>query len=172
MASLMEDLIDVLTKEHVEYEKLLELSKKKTPIIVKGSVIELQKITDEEQSVVERVSHLEKKRNEVLNDIATVINKDVNSLKIMNLIQLLGKQPVEQKKLSIIYDKLKSTLSDMMIINTNNRELIQQSLEMVEFDMNLIQAMRQAPETADYNKGAYSAGNVMGMNKGSFDAKQ
>jgi hypothetical protein len=60
----------------------------------------------------------------------------------------------------------------MMIINSNNRELIQQSLEMVEFDMNLIQAMRQAPETADYNKGAYSAGNIMGMNKGGFDAKQ
>ena len=45
------------------------------------------------------------------------------------------------------------------------------SLEMVEFDMNLLQAMKAAPETANYNKGAYTAGEVIGTDRGSFDAK-
>ena len=34
MASLMEDLIEVLEKENSEYEKLLALSMKKTPVII------------------------------------------------------------------------------------------------------------------------------------------
>ena len=38
MASLMENLIDVLYKEVTEYETLLGLSMKKTPIIVANNV--------------------------------------------------------------------------------------------------------------------------------------
>ncbi len=168
----MEDLIDVLRKEHEEYKILLELSRNKTPVIVKGAIDELQKITDEEQNVVGRISHLDKKREEVMNDIANVINRDVKTLKISNLILLLGRQPEEQKQLSLIYDELRATLRDMVMINNQNRELINQSLEMVEFDLNLIQAMRQAPETGDYNRGAANAGNIMGSLTSGFDAKQ
>ena len=52
MASLMETLIDVLDKESAEYEKLLELTMKKTPVIVSENLDELAKITDEEQIIV------------------------------------------------------------------------------------------------------------------------
>ena len=38
MASLIENLISVLEQESVEYETLLGLSMKKTPIIVKGDL--------------------------------------------------------------------------------------------------------------------------------------
>ena len=55
MASLVEVLIDTLTKEESEYVTLLDLSRKKTPVIVAGEVEKLQKITDEEQSVVDRL---------------------------------------------------------------------------------------------------------------------
>ncbi len=43
---------------------------------------------------------------------------------------------------------------------------------MVNFDLNLVQAMRTAPETANYNRGAYNTGSVMGNANGYFDAKQ
>ena len=49
--------------------------------------------------------------------------------------------------------------------------MIANSLEMVEFDLNLLQAMKAAPETANYNRGAYSAGETMGVERGGFDAK-
>ena len=45
----MENLIDVLDRESTEYEALLQLSQRKTPIIAGGDLAELQKITDEEQ---------------------------------------------------------------------------------------------------------------------------
>ena len=43
---------------------------------------------------------------------------------------------------------------------------------MVEFEMNLLQASKAAPETANYNRGAYNAGDTMGVIDHGFDAKQ
>lgn len=172
MASLIENLISVLEQENSEYEILLELSRKKTPVIVKGDIPRLQEITDEEQKVIDRIHHLEVKREEHIRDIANVINRDVEELKLENLIQLLGRSPEDQKRLSEIHEKLRVTLSQMQNVNAQNRELLTGALEMVEFDLNLLQSLRRAPETANYNKGAYSAGSVIGTYAGGFDAKQ
>lgn len=171
MASLIENLISVLEQESVEYETLLGLSMQKTPIIVAGDLPALQKITDEEQTVVSRINHLDRKRSEVIKDIANVMNKDVTTLKLVNLIQMLESRPAESGKLAEVHDRLKSVVGSMKQINNQNKELIAHSLEMVEFDMNLIHAMKAAPETANYNKGAYSAGDVMGNARSDFDAK-
>ena len=50
------------------------------------------------------------------------------------------------------------------------RELLKQALEMVEFDLTLLKSMRQAPETANYDKNAYNTGDILGSS--GFDAKQ
>ena len=54
--------------------------------------------------------------------------------------------------------------------NKRNEALLQQALEMVEFDLTLFKSMRQAPETANYDKNACNTGDLLG-NSG-FDAKQ
>lgn len=172
MASLMENLIDVLEKESSEYEGLLELSQRKTPIIVSGNLENLQKITDEEQELVSRISRLEKRRTEVTADIANVLNKDVTTLKLKNLIDMLSGRPVEQKCLAEAHDRLQASVKGLKRVNEQNGELLRNALEMVEFEMNLIQAMKTAPETANYNRGAYSAGDTMGVSSRGFDAKQ
>lgn len=172
MASLMENLISVLEEEGKTYGELLELSMKKTPIIVGGDLEGLQRITDEEQIVVARINRLDAKREEVTRDIANVLNKDVTKLKLVDIIQMLSQRPVEQKQLAAAHDKLKEVVGQMARINEQNRDLIQSSLEMVEFDLNLIQSMKSAPQTANYNRGAYSQGAFMGRSRGGFDAKQ
>lgn len=168
----MEDLMDILDKENTEYEKLLGLSTQKTPVIVAGNLEELQKITDEEQDVISRIAHYEQLRQENVKDIANVINRDVNTLKLVDLIQMLESRPAERNKLAAIYDKLSDTMRKMVRVNDQNRELIRNALEMVEFDMNLLQGLHKAPETANYNKGAYSAGSSVGADIGRFDARQ
>ena len=93
MASLMENLIDVLNRESNEYEGLLQISQRKTAIIVSSNLEELQKITDEEQNMVNRVNALDHKRMEVTKDIATVLNRDVTKLTLTNLIEMLAARP-------------------------------------------------------------------------------
>ena len=172
MASLMENLIQVLEQESEEYEGLLSLSQKKTPIIVSSDLEKLQKITDDEQVIVSRINQLEKKRTEVVADIANVLNRDVDTLKLANLIEMLAARPVEQAKLAEAHDRHQKSVYGLKRVNEQNRELLTNALEMIEFEMNLLQASKAAPETANYNKGAYNAGDTMGVYNGGFDAKQ
>ena len=162
MASLMENLIQVLEDEQVQYAGLLEMSTEKTDYIVAGDLENISRITDEEDKWLSNINRLEKKRTEVTADIANVLNKDVNTLKITNLVEMLAARPEEQKRLKDAGEGLSKVVRQLQQINERNRELITHSLEMVEFDMNLLQAMRTAPATANYNKGAYNTGSVIG----------
>ena len=172
MASLMEVLIDVLEQENQEYEKLLSLSMRKTSVIVSENLEELTKITDEEQIIVSRINNLDNQRNEAVNDIANVLNKDVDKLKIVDLIRMLSARPEEQEKLAIVFDKLRENVRGVKRANEQNRELIKDALELVQFNMNVLQSMNKAPESANYNRGAYNTGDMIGTSHMTFDAKQ
>lgn len=172
MASLMENLIEVLEQECEEYTGLLALSQAKTPIIVSGNLEALQKITDDEQALVSKLSNLDKKRREVTLDIANVLNRDVEQLKLSNLIDMLASRPGEQGKLIAVHDRLQDLVRLLQRTNEQNRELLANALEMVEFEMSILQATKTAPETANYTKGAYNSGLQMGVSSRGFDAKQ
>ena len=172
MASLMEVLIDVLEQENQEYEALLNLSMKKTPVIVSEDLDQLAKITDEEQIIVSRINHLDNQRNEAFNDIANVLNKDVEKLKIVDLIKMMAARPEEQRKLAEVFDRLQENVRNVKRINEQNRELIEAALDLVHFNISVLQAVNKAPETANYNKGAYNTGDMIGTSHMTFDAKQ
>lgn len=168
----MENLIDVLGQESEEYEGLLALSQKKMRIIAGANLEDLQKITDDEQEVVSRLNRLEKRRIEVAADIANVLNKDVETMKLTNLIEMLSARPAEQAALAAVHDRLKSVVREVQRTNEQNRELLEEALELVNFEMNMLQAYKAAPETANYTRSAYNSGAQMGVDSGGFDAKQ
>lgn len=170
MASLFENLIGDLESENSLYDELLSLSTRKTDIIIKGDVEALNKLVAEEQAIVEQINVYEKKRNEVTADIGNVLNRDPSKLTLSNLSELLANQPNEQKKLDEVHKKLTATLNDLKIRNESNKVLLQESLDMVQFEINLLQNMKMAPETANYNKNDYTHEVYVGP--GSFDAKQ
>jgi len=172
VASLIEELMSTLENEISEYKSLLELSEKKTPILVSGDMEQLRILTDEEQAVADRIVALDAKRASVTRDIADVLNTDVDSLKLSVLVDILKKQPEESKRLADIRDRLQSVVHSVKMVNDNNRELIKTSLDIVEFDLNLIKSMRQAPETNNYGRTAINDGSFLGGTRGGFDAKQ
>lgn len=172
MASLLENLIDILDRENTEYEALVVLADQKTPAIVEGDVESLGKITEDEQEIVGRIQRMEKSRREVLADIANVVNKDVETLKLINLIQMLGKRPDQQQLLMDVQAKLKGTIDRLREANDRNQMLLTDALEMVGFNLNMLRALKSAPQTANYTKSAYCTGSQLGMFHGSFDAKQ
>ena len=172
MASLLENLVETLDRETTEDEDLVDLSRKKTPVIVKGDIKNLEKITEDEQEVVGRIIHLEKLRVEVLTDIADVMNRDVHTLKLKNLVQMLEKTPEQQKLLMEVQEKLKKTVEGLKEVNERNQMLLKDAMEMVHFDLSMIQALKAAPQTANYTKKAYNSGSILGVVHGGFDAKQ
>ncbi|MBQ8139222.1 MAG: flagellar protein FlgN [Lachnospiraceae bacterium] len=168
----MENLIDILNKESDSYDGLLETSRKKTAIIVKGDLEALSRLTEEEQTKTDKILNLEKKRIEVMKDMANVLNMDVNTLKLTKLVDVLSSRPEEQKALAAAIDRIKASALAVQQVNKQNSELLKNSIEMVEFELGLLQAMKQAPETANYSRGAYNTGDTMGVSRKGFDAKQ
>ena len=172
MASLMENLVQVLSDECTMYEQLLGLSSRKTAIIVSGDLKALAEITDEEQCVIGKIQRLDKERIVAMENIASVLNMDVNSLKLTDLIEILEKRPQDQKNLATQRDRLKSVADNVRRVNGQNQELLLSSLEMVRFEMNIIQASRRAPQTANYSRALDTTGDCLGYTSGGFDAKQ
>ena len=125
----MENLIDVLGRESTEYEALLQLSQRKTPIIAGGDLAELQKITDEEQELVSRIHNLDRQRAGVTADIADVLNRDVKELKLPNLITMLSARPAEQQALAEAHDRLQAAVRGLKRVNEQNSELLNSALD-------------------------------------------
>lgn len=169
MASLIEELITVLEEENEEYKKLMVLSKEKTPVIVKGNTEKLKEITGMEQEHIQVLNSLEKRRIEVIKDMALVLNKKEEELTVKTIVGLLEGQDKERKKLAEVHDSLKQTLDNISVINDMNKNLITSSLEMVEFNINMYKSMYQAPETGNYDKNAYNTESTISY--GVFEAK-
>ena len=171
MASLMDSIIDVLEKEDAEYIRQIALSEQKTPVIIKGDLDELNRITEAETEIVAVIQKLEKERIQIMKDIAEVTNRKAEDIKLGELVKMMDKRPAEQARLTALHDKLKGTMDRIKQVNEQNRELLEDSLEMVQFEMNLLQSLKTAPETADYNSSAYATGTIMGSGTKRFDAK-
>lgn len=170
MASLMEELLEVLGEEEKQYQELIELADVKSQAIIKADIDKLSEVTAQEQNAASTLLNLSNKRARVLDDMATVLGKDPAKMTINKMIGYLENQPEEQKKLSERRDRLLEVGTQMQRLNQQNETLLKQALEMVEFDLTLLRSMRQAPETANYNKNAYNTGDLLGSS--GFDAKQ
>lgn len=170
MASLIEELMDVLEQECIIYEDLYQVSDTKTQAIVKGDIASLQKITENEQNVIEKVLVLEKRRESIVNNIAVVLNQRTKIMTIADIVRVMENQPEFQKPLSKLHHRLRTIVMKLQQVNRQNRELLENSLEMTEFSINVLQTAGQAPETANYDKKTYS-GDSLGVTYSQFDSK-
>ena len=85
MASLMEDLIDVLEKEEAQYQGLIELGKQKREAVIKADIATLEQITEKEGDVASVLQNLAKRRTRVLNDMAIVLGKEPGEITITKM---------------------------------------------------------------------------------------
>ncbi|MBO5468235.1 MAG: flagellar protein FlgN [Lachnospiraceae bacterium] len=171
MASLIENLIMTLEQESELYELLTKESMDKTAVIVANDLERLSQANEREQRIVDDITSVSHKRNLALQEIATVLGKDANTITVSEVIQLMEKQPEFQHPLITVRDRLLKQAELLKQTNLHNQSLLKESLEMTEYSINLVQSMNQAPETANYNRGNYS-GTTLGGSYSSFDAKQ
>ena len=176
MASLIENLITGLNEEYVVYEQLLSISMEKTSAIVSNDLDRLRDTTDKEQLLVDKVTSLEHTRRATMANIANVLSKKSSELTIMDIVDFLEEQPEFRDPLLVINEKLAKLAKKLKEVNSHNQNLIQESLAMIEYNINLLQNLNRAPETAEYStdmfKGAGSySGNTTMPASGRFDAK-
>ena len=96
MAGLIDELVNTMSQENDIYRELIPIAEEKTRVIIKNDLDALQKITEQEQLTIEKINALEKKREEVVINIGTVLSRDPKELNMKALIKIMGKQPEEQ----------------------------------------------------------------------------
>ena len=110
-------------------------------------------------------------------NIATVINKSKSDIKVIDIIEFLDGQDKFQQPLMVINEKLAKIARQLREVNGHNQNLIQESLAMIEYNINLMQNINRAPETAEYSKdmfkknGGYTGAPGMDV-PGKFDTSQ
>ena len=170
MASLVEELINVLEQENEIYIRLSEYAEQKRQILIDADIEALEKLTVLEQDASDELLSKSNKQVSILKDIANVLGKDSSDITVTKLIGYLETQPEYQKKLIVARDNLLKIAGELKQKNNLNEILLNQAMEMTEFDITLFKSMRQAPETANYDRNAYNTGSLLGGS--GFDAKQ
>ena len=170
MASLVDELVSVLTEEEKLYSILLECAELKTQILIDANVPALEQLTALEQQKSDELLSLGNKQVQLLSDIKMVLGKKEETMTVTTLIGYLTSQPEVQEKLSTARNNLLDTATKVQKKNQQNEVLLRQAIELTEFDITLFKSLRQAPETANYNNRAYNTGVLLGSS--GFDAKQ
>lgn len=171
MASLMEELITTLDAEEILYRQLIPIEEDKTRAVIANDLESLQDIAVREHDLVDQTSAMEQKRERIAVDIATVLGKDPKTITLEQIAEALKNQPEDRKKLQVIHDRLKKTVARLQELNEQNKLLLKEAMEMVEFNMNVIRSTRMSSGSSNYSS---SAAEVEGMapQHGIFDAKQ
>lgn len=170
MASLVEELVTVLKEEERLYCRFIEYGERKRQILIDADVPALEQLTSLEQTSSDELLALSNRQVKTLKDIATVLGRTEEKMTVTKLIEYLAGQPDIQAKLRDARDRLLDSAGKMQELNRQNEALLKQAIELAEFDITLFRSMRQAPETANYNKNAYNTGMLLGSS--GFDAKQ
>ena len=154
------ELLTVLEAEEALYRDLKKISDKKTDIIVKGKVAELENLVKLEQSLIFKLGKLEEKREELVGLISEELGIDSSDLSISRLMEHVGENQVD--KLKSIQGKMKSTISSLKAVNQLNLNLIKNSLEYIDFSINLVTA------ASTVNNSYGNSGQVKSPDKRSF----
>ncbi len=166
----MDEFVATLEAENEAYGHLVQVSREKTRTIVEQKVDELMEITAREQAIVEEIMVLEKKRTEVRSEMAKILKVPAENLTLLSMSKMFEKRPEDKKKILDLREKIRLTLVDVARINKENETLLNQSMEMLEYDINLIRSTRVAPTTANYDRYAYNTDTI--LPSGGFNVTQ
>ena len=126
-----------MNDENRQYTELLDLSNYKTTAIVKGDVGQLQEIFGKEQKLIDILNRLEMERQSCVADICKILHLSAAEVKVSQIVRLLEKKQAEHDALEQSYLSLKKTVNQLTQVNDNNRLLLKESMDMIDFEINL-----------------------------------
>ena len=162
---IVESLALILEQETLLYRDAFDISEKKTEVIVKGKIEELDSLVKAEQAIILKIGRLESEREAVINELSKEMGFQLEGITLSEINAQLGQESYQ--RLHACQHELVETLGGLKNTNDTNAQLIQNALDYVNFSVNLI--------TADQNAGnMYSQSgedDAMSYRKNIFDIK-
>ncbi len=128
-------LIQALDNEKKVYEDVLYINRNKKEVLQAGDIKKLEDITKVEQKYIQTIIKLENEREKILAQLVKELKiRDIDSL--LDLVDKLN--PDEKQKLMESRNALKLLLSTVQSESSINQKLIQQSLDMVNLNIEML----------------------------------
>lgn len=152
MAGIIYDLEEILQEQKLCYEGLYTLATYKTEAVTNKNLELLQQIVDKEEEFIGRMNYLEKRREAMLKDIALVTRLPYKEMTVTDLVRKMGEdKPISQNLLKVRKEIL-DLIEQLKVQNEMNKQLIEQSLEYVNFTVNAIQTTQLSQAPVGYSK--------------------
>lgn len=136
-------MLDILNNQASIYRQLLSLSLEKKSVLIKGSIVELDRITKEEEALIIKVGRLEEQRQALHNALANHFALSPEELSITVLIDRVDESL--KTKFTKIFDEIKEVIGQIVEVNNNNTDLVNSSLDFVNFSLNLLTSHSTTP---------------------------
>lgn len=139
---LLEELLVILETLNTLFAELKEVAKAKQPILIKGTIDSLDNLTKKEQILVVQVGKLEERRYQIQQALANHFSVSTEEL---NVSFLMSKLTDNKEKFEATFKNLNKLMGEIKEINDSNSQLIQQTLDYIDYSMNLITSYEEKP---------------------------
>lgn len=136
MDKILASFIDTLQKQLLVYKKLYALSLEKQPVLVKGNIKELEKITKEEELLIIQVGRLEEQRKVLHRQLAGQFGVSPESFGASELVKRTDDKT--GAFFQSLVNEMTGVITDLGEKNKVNNEMIQNSLDYINFSLNVL----------------------------------
>lgn len=137
MRELELQLKQVLQSELELYGRILEIARRKTEILKKSKVKELELLTLDERDMVLEAGNLEDRRELVIKKLARTLNLD-SKLDLASMSEKFTE--VGRAEFIELRARLKAAIAELKQANELNNMLLKDSLDYIDFSLNLMTA--------------------------------
>lgn len=163
----VQTIIETLEKLEKVHRSLLELALRKTDVIKKGDMVELDQILKNEQSHVAAIETIEKQRQVLVTDYLKSKGIDFSDIPTVADVIEAAQAKNERDLLQQVRERLVQVVGELKSQNDLNQKLVYQSLQFVNMSLEMIR-----PQNNQIN---YSGNTVKGQNvapkKSIFDSQ-
>ena len=136
MEKLLRDILDNMEREKDFYTELIELSTRKTDIILKKKVDVLDKLVDLEQEFIAHIGKLESDRQELVERLAKIKAVDPDSITLSSLVE--WSEGNMKTRFESLQEEFGRIINRQKHLNEINAKLIKTNLEYIDFALNLM----------------------------------
>ena len=135
-------LAEVLEQEAALYQDASDISAKKTDIIVRGKIEELDSLVKAEQAIIIKIGKLEEEREEIVRALSSELALNLEGVTLSDINERLGAG--SYTRLHNCQKSLADTIGGLKNSNDTNAQLIQNALDYVNFSVNILTTNQNA----------------------------
>ena len=134
---MFERIIEILRTQLALYRELLESSRQKKLYLLNNDIESIRRATTQENRLIGSLQRSEREREKAVSDIAARLRIPLTGLTLAKLTSHINDIPVK-RQLDSLRLQLRAGMDELKSVNEENKALIDQSLEYIDYNMNLL----------------------------------